>query len=174
MSLVPTGRGNYAHPEDPGESGYKSGPIPRLSVTDKEAGHLARLFAGKTVIEFGTGIGVSTKAIASTAKHVYTCDPDPWVRSAIVPGLPVNVSFFVEFPDNLRADGAFIDGHHGQDETLADIRYAAEHTNCDPLVIHDTNINSVSLGIGHSEFRIKEIFGGPCYMAILARIGVDP
>jgi hypothetical protein len=71
--------GYYSHPEDPGEAYYGGSPK-RLSVTDEEAEILAKLATGMTVLELGTGLGVSTKALASTAKSVITVDPDPWVR----------------------------------------------------------------------------------------------
>jgi hypothetical protein len=165
VSLVLTDIGNYEHEDDPGEACYGR-KDKRRSVTVEEAEILAALFAGKTVLEIGTGLGVSTRAIAGTAAHVYTCDPDPWVASTIAPDLPANVTFSAE-PSPVRTDGAFIDGCHGYDETKRDLGLALANSGCNPLVIHDTNIPNVLAAIQDSGLRMLESFGPPAHMARL-------
>jgi hypothetical protein len=167
LSLVLTDIGNYEHEDDPGEACYGR-TAKRRSVTRDDEAALAKLFAGKTVLEIGTGLGVSTRALASTAEHVFTCDPDPWVASTIAPDLPANVTFSAD-PWEMRADGAFIDGCHGYDETRRDINHAVKWTDCDPLVVHDTNIPNVLAAIQDSGFRIVEHFTEPAWMARIGR-----
>ena len=65
MKLVPQENGSYTHPADPGEP---TTGTPRLSVTELEADILAALVAGRDVLEIGTGLGVSTRAMAATAR----------------------------------------------------------------------------------------------------------
>lgn len=116
IRLERTQIGNYLCPDDPGEA--TSGPgDKRRSVTDEEAGLLAQAARGKAVIEVGTGLGVSTKAMASTASSVLTIDPDEWVRKEVVPDLPSNVGHLstlemVGTPMKGAFGMAFIDGDH--------------------------------------------------------------
>jgi hypothetical protein len=169
MNLTRTDNGNYYSEDDPGEihTGWH-----RLSVTDSDAEALARAFAGKTVLEIGTGLGVSTRAIASTAKHVYTCDADPWVAAHVAPTLPANVTFSVE-PYAGGCDGAFLDGSHTYLSTLDDIAFARAHTRCEPLLIHDGYILDVARAIEASGVIVVEDYGPPCTMlrAVLALSG---
>jgi hypothetical protein len=160
VNIVKTDAGNYYCPEDPGEVGMKE---KRLSVTAYETKILAAVFRGKTVLEFGTGLGVSTRAIASTAKHVYTFDPDPWVAKEVAPHLPPNVTFSAAHAGE-RADGAFVDGHHSQEAATNDIKTALAHTDGGPILIHDSNLRGVQLAILTADVQVVVDYGGPCQM----------
>lgn len=138
--LVPDGNGSYRHPGDPGEPSTSN---PRVSVTDEEAAILAALFHKMTVVEFGTGLGVSTRALASTAQRVHTVDIDPWVHGTIWPSLPANVSRHkgrAQLPNIV--DGAFIDGDHSVEATRDDVDDAA-HRAILLIVVHDFNADPV-------------------------------
>ena len=113
--MIPHRDGGYYREDDPGEP---SSRVARISVTDDERPVLAEMAAGKVVLEIGTGLGVSTRALASTATSVTTCDIDEWVHRTIWPDLPDNVSC-VSSTDDLTAgfDLVFIDGDH-RDEAL--------------------------------------------------------
>jgi precorrin-6B methylase 2 len=135
--------GAYIREDDPGESGYKT-TAPRGSVTDGECALLGALCRGQFVLEIGTGLGVSTRAIAATALRVDTVDPDPWVQSAIVPSFSEeNIRAFTEVPGG-QYDVAFIDGNHSEESVLSDIRAAAERLHRGGLLIlHDTHLEGV-------------------------------
>jgi predicted RNA methylase len=131
--------GNFYCQEDPGEVSY-SGRPKRRSVTVEEAAILAELARGLRVLEIGTGLGVGTRALASTAQSVITLDVDPWVTD---PQLP-NVTFLRERPDAAGFDLVFIDGSHETESVIADIEY------CRPiptLVLHDTYLPTVQEAI---------------------------
>lgn len=149
MDIVRTENGNFFCPDDPGESQYPGSP-PRLSVTEQEA------------VEIGTGLGVSTRALASTAASVVTVDPDPWV---VDPCLP-NVRFLREAPDPAGFDMAFIDGLHERDAVVRDI----ERCKAIPLIVlHDTDLRGVREAIERTGLRRTEDFGTKCQMAAFTR-----
>jgi predicted RNA methylase len=112
------------HPDDPGEPQH--GNV-RYSVNRMEADILTYAAAGKTVAEVGTGLGVSTAALAKSALKVFTFDPDPWVRKEIVPGLLQEFSNIVFYPTPYgtsvgKVDLAFVDGAHDKASVLRDIK----------------------------------------------------
>ena len=108
MTLELDSNGSYRHLDDPGEPTTGD---PRLSVTDEEAAILSVLAHGRTVVEFGTGLGVSTRALAQTAQLVCTVDVDEWVQDTIWPDLPVNVVCHVDRSElPTQADMVFIAG----------------------------------------------------------------
>ena len=143
--LIPHSTGSYMHPADPGEP---STGDPRLSVTDVEADLLAALVVGREVIEIGTGLGVSTRALARTAKTVVTVDIDEWVQETIWPTLPANVIPSPVVPVGKLFDAAFIDGDHSTDAVVADWLAVAPLVRQNGLVLaHDTNSKHVRDGL---------------------------
>lgn len=156
--LIPVEGGGYSHPDDPGEP---STGRARVSIADDEVRILAYLAAGRRVLEIGTGLGVSTKALASQAKTVCTVDIDPWVQETIWPDLPETVRARDQVPIGLRFDLVFIDGNHGTDAVRADI--AAARAVCVPggmIVCHDANYGRVAAGLGaETWFKIDTTHG---------------
>ena len=106
----------YASPDDPARQD-------RGSVTIEECRLLAERAAGKNVLEIGTGLGVATVCMATTAQSVTTVDPNEWVRSTLV--LPENVTKVASVDDingaKYRFDFAFIDGLHTTGDVAVDI-----------------------------------------------------
>lgn len=136
--LQPAGE-SYRHPEDPGEP---STGDPRLSVTDLEADILAAFVAGRHVLEIGTGLGVSTRALASSAESVHTIDIDPWVRETIWPDLPPNVTCG-DLPRR-EFEAVFIDGDHSSEAVERDITLAMRVAASGAVVLaHDTGSDAV-------------------------------
>lgn len=128
MTMQRNHSGSYVHADDPGEP---STGRPRWSVTDDEAGVLRELARGRRVLEIGTGLGVSTRALAATARHVTTVDVDPWVWANVWPTLPAAVVARATVPSGpVRPfdlalepfDLAFIDGAHDSASVERDVR----------------------------------------------------
>lgn len=141
MKRLPNG--SYVRDDDPGEPSTGN---PRLSVTDEEAMFLALLVKDKRVLEIGTGLGVSTSALASTAVEVVTVDIDPWVHETIWPKLPSHV-FTSASPFGWgRFDAVFIDGDHTTEQVCQDVAIARDV--CDGLIImHDVAYLNVARGL---------------------------
>ena len=110
---------------DPGEPGYEDKGSPRrVSITPQEAGILSLLALDKRVLEIGTGLGVSTRAMSTHALCVFTFDTDPWVQQFIHPSLPSNV-MPNPMPEWIRSvDLVFIDGLHTRAALTKDIEVA--------------------------------------------------
>lgn len=148
IEMARTEIGNYFSPIDPGEK--TAGDVPRRSVTDEEAGLLREIADGRLVIEIGTGLGISTRAMAETAVTVWTIDPDPWVQDNIWPDLPGNVCRMRKIPEPFRSmvfDMAFVDGEHSESAFRGDIaalrplmRSGSE------ILVHDSNLPGVAAG----------------------------
>ena len=147
--------GSFTDPRDPGEACYSS-KIPRVSVTLGEADILADLVRGLSVLEVGTGIAVSTRALARTALSVVTVDVDPWVQTEIWPYVLAdcpNVRTLSEIPDEMF-DAVFIDANHTTAAVRNDI--ALTRARCRRLMIfHDVNYASVREGV-EAEFQNVE------------------
>ncbi|MBP7570907.1 MAG: class I SAM-dependent methyltransferase [Acidobacteria bacterium] len=111
--------GGYTSPDDPGEPGHCGAP--RWSVTDDEAALLTLLARGKRVLEVGTGLGVSTRALARSAASVVTIDIDPWVQEQVWPDLPAAVRREQAPPVEGQFDLVFIDGEHSAASVAADL-----------------------------------------------------
>jgi hypothetical protein len=156
--MVRTGIGNYYAPDDPGEIGYVGTPK-RRSVTDAEAGILAHLAKGCAVLEIGTGLAVSTRALACTARSVVTVDTDSWVTDPLLPG----VRFVREVPPGIPFDLAFIDGNH---ETLAVLADLDRCRAVPSLAVHDTNLPSVAAALAGRPLDLVEAFDTPCRLAL--------
>lgn len=158
--MIRSAKGGYQDPADPGEP--QTGE-PRISVSDREAALLARLVSGLAVLEIGTGLGVSTRAIASTSPRVITVDIDPWVHETIWPTLPGNVQKLGGRPDPMRSiQAVFIDGDHDRHAALDDIRYATSFAEL--VIVHDTNYAAVR--------RATDSVGGFTYIETEHGLGV--
>lgn len=138
--------GSYFDEDDPGEP---STGIPRLSVTEEEAKILSAIAAHRKVLEIGTGLGVSTRALAKWAKWVVTIDIDPWVHENVFPDLEQHGNVSVadnrdDFPHKHDFDIVFIDGDHNLPQVKEDIRFARSH--CHGIIVcHDAKYSDVSL-----------------------------
>jgi predicted O-methyltransferase YrrM len=121
MNIEHLDGGSIRRTDDPGEP---TTGVPRISIADDEIDILTEAARGKIVLEIGTGLGVSTRAMAVSAQTVITVDPDPWVRDTIAPTLPRNVLHIAtidDIPDDIQFTMAFIDGDHSTESTRRDI-----------------------------------------------------
>lgn len=156
MKLVKTEYGNWRCPDDPGEIGYDNWQ--RRSVTEEETAILSRWAKGKKVLEIGTGLGVSTSALAQTALSVVTVDPDPWVQCEIE-----GVEFRRDWPEG-RFDLIFIDGDHSYQATRSDIQRARGMA---PLIaLHDTYLMEVAAAIRDEGLKAVETCDTVCKIAL--------
>lgn len=139
MNLVPAPNG-FTCLEDPGEPGLG---VPRWSVSEIEARIIAEFCYGKNVLEIGTGLGVSTRAIAGKAKWVHTVDVDRWVKDNVE--LPRNATFYDNIKDvPTELDVAFIDGLHTYEQCALDIENAKRIVKIRGLFIfHDAKMQGV-------------------------------
>lgn len=145
--LERTASGGYICLEDPGEIGC--GTTPRGGISDAECAVLKLLCERKMVIEVGTGLAVSTRAIASVARHIDTIDIDPWVQERIFPALRAlpNVTAHSDWNAAVwsPADVVFIDGNHDARATWDDILTALLATRPGGIIIlHDLRLGSVA------------------------------
>ena len=149
MILVPAGNG-WMCESDPGEPGLG---VKRWSINDTEARLVSELFRGLTVLEIGTGLGVSTRAIAKKANWVHTVDIDPWVAENVV--LPPNVFFYRDIKDVPEGlDATFIDGYHNRKQCIKDIRDARRIVKPGGLIIfHDALMKPIHQAIIDSKIE---------------------
>ncbi len=121
---------------DPGEP---STGRPRISVNTEEAELLAFLATGRTVLEIGTGLGMSTRYLAGTAESVTTIDIDPWVQAQVWPHLPESVTTLASRRtlEHATFDMVFIDGDHRPDAVAEDMAFAVSHCPVGVIVVHD-------------------------------------
>lgn len=155
----------YTHTADPGEPTTGK---PRVSVTDDECRVLAWLAQGHDVLEIGTGLGVSTRAMAETANGVVTVDPDPWVEESVkfdgLTVLPVQ-SLSDEWLGRRKYGLVFIDGDHEEEAVLRDIQSVLPLLRPGGLVVlHDTNLDGVR--------RAAESFGTLVRMDTKGHLGM--
>lgn len=146
------------HPDDPGEP---TTGVPRLSITRDEALILELLAAGKYVLEVGTGLAVSTNALAHSAVRVMTVDPDPWVHSTIWPYLPENVDVrsSLETVEGIF-DMVFIDGDHEAPSVARDVEECLRRVAPGALIVaHDANYAEVAEGLGEGWYVIPTTHG---------------
>jgi protein-L-isoaspartate O-methyltransferase len=161
MNLIRLPNTAYTHRDDPGEPGYPGRPA-RISVTVEDATMLKALVAGLDVLEIGAGLGISTAAMAETARCVYTCDIDPWVSSAVLPGLIVNYGNVIvvgrDGAPEVRVDAVFIDGLHTEAAVFDDIGLAQMVLRKPGLIIfHDTRLAAVQKAIRMAGLTVAEI-----------------
>lgn len=155
--LTPHYRGGYRHDDDPGEP---STGEPRISITDEEAELLASYATGRDVLEIGTGLGVSTRALASTALTVTTVDVDPWVWANVWPGLPANVEPLKAVPTDRRFGLVFIDGDHSPDAVARDVALAETLLAVGGLIIaHDSAFDHVRGALGAGWMHLPTRYG---------------
>ncbi len=136
-------------------------------MTVDEAAILARLATGKVVLEIGTGLGVSSRAIASTARRLDTVDNDEWVHRVVWPGLAKlpNVRPMKAIPDGETYQLIFVDGNHHVDSVRADMLAVSEvrAPGC-LIVMHDWSLSGVRDGAHATGFRLVEDYGTACKM----------
>jgi hypothetical protein len=111
-----------ADADDPGEPG---GGGQRRGIALDEEAILTGLARGRCVLEIGTGLGFSTRALARSAFHVVSVDVDPWVGEVIVPALQQElpwVDFVTQIPELVTFDLAFVDGEHSAEAVARDLR----------------------------------------------------
>lgn len=135
---------------DPGEPTTGE---PRVAVDHVEADILAAFVVGRRVLEIGTGLGVSTRALAGSAAEVYTIDIDPWVHEHIWPGLPSNVRGVESLPFG-EFGAIFIDGDHSPAAVEHDIVTARMVAGPGAVILaHDTNAPNVHKHLGPGNWR---------------------
>jgi hypothetical protein len=121
MNIEHLDGGSIRRTDDPGEP---TTGVPRISIAADEIQILTEAARGHTVLEIGTGLGISTRALAEYARMVVTVDPDPWVADTIAPTLPldvIHVPTFDDIPTNIAFTMGFIDGDHSTASTERDI-----------------------------------------------------
>ena len=148
MSYEHLDGGSLQRTDDPGEPTTGK---PRISIAADEIRILTEAARGHVVLEIGTGLGISTRALAEYAKAVITVDPDPWVKQHIRPTLPGNVLHIVsldKFDNTIPFTMAFIDGDHSTESTTRDINTATDR--CLPgsrIYIHDAKYPNVAAAL---------------------------
>ena len=137
--MIPHPKGGQYRADDPGEP---TTGVPRVSIADDEVELLAELVTGLRVLEIGTGLGVSARAMAKTATEVVTVDIDPWVHANVWPLLPRNVKGHTSIDDVGGLFGAvFIDGDHSRHAVRRDVEEAELRLLPGGLLIaHDANV----------------------------------
>jgi len=146
IELAPYPAGGYVATSDPGEptTGH-----PRVSITDEEGVLLAGMVAGLDVLEIGTGLGNSAMAMAISAEHVTTVDPDRWVHQNVWPEIQCSVVTplaSLDGPDR-TFDVCFIDADHSTSAVERDIRDALRLVRPGGLIVlHDFKSASVQEG----------------------------
>jgi predicted O-methyltransferase YrrM len=122
-------------------------------VTPEEAQILQREATGLRCLEIGTGLGVSTMALAVTAASLCSVDSDDWVHDAVIPELSLDDVVFVRELSEVtgRFDMAFVDGCHTKASVLRDLQFVA--TALEPegrVFIHDCYIADVAEAIAET------------------------
>ena len=150
------------------------GLLVSTSLTPNEAGALARLAAGRDVLEVGSAFGFSACVMAlAGAKHVTAVDPHEWLGShaamvsnldacgqssavTIVRGASPGALATLAGPFGL----AFIDGDHGFEAVLADVAAARKLlAGGGVLAVHDYLEDCCCPGVGDA---LDALFpGGP-------------
>lgn len=135
---------------DPGEPQHRGGVYegtPRIGVALAEEILLSAFAQDRRVLEIGTGLGLSTQALARTAAFVFTVDIDPWVQRRVWPTLR-DVVCSDQWPDEGQKFGLiFIDADHSEDAVAEDTRRAVARLEPGGMIVfHDWNLPEVRLG----------------------------
>ena len=158
IDLVKSPVNGYVCLQDPGEPVWGG---KRLSVSDVEGKILSELSIDKSILEIGTGLGVSTKFMAETARYVYTIDIDPWVQENVFPSLPENVRCFTgidEYGIMPGFDMAFVDGLHEYEQILKDVSDVRRLIKTGGLLLfHDFRLPQVSRALVVSKINTISI-----------------
>lgn len=156
----------YYDDRDPGEIGMNGAK--RGSVTEDEEMILSFVFRGMDrVLEIGTGLGASTRAIAKSVREVVTCDIDPFVVETISKELPPNAVFVTDIAGTGPFDGAFIDGNHSEQSVYSDTMRVLPLLKPDaPIVFHDIHLPGVIPGINRSGLKVWGFFATKLPMAL--------
>lgn len=165
-ALIHHANGMYTRADDPGEPTTGK---PRVSVTEDECRVLTWLAHGRRVLEIGTGLGVSTRAMSKSARYLLTVDPDPWVQREVWPTLccekDSTLAGYYEQTIPAYFDLAFIDGDHEEEAVMRDIRSVLPLLDEDGLIVlHDTNLEGVR--------RAAESFGTLVRMDTKGHLGM--
>lgn len=146
IELTKLANGGSICEADPGEVGYPDTPR-RGSISERECAILAELARNKMVLEIGTGLGVSTRALASTAYRVDTIDIDPWVIENIHPNVAPARAFTSRADLVAKYDLAFIDGNHYPTSVVEDVQFAMSVMQDGGLIVlHDSRLKMVKDG----------------------------
>lgn len=162
MNLQTLENGSKVCPDDPGEP---TTGIRRISVTDEEAAFLAVLARGKKVLEIGTGLGVSTRALASTASFVMTIDIDPWVLDNVALKIQRDSEIEVSYRSDIESlqdtyEMVFIDGDHRTDRVMVDLFHAYSRVPLKGMiVVHDAKMPEVAAALDDTWIHVDTHHG---------------
>jgi predicted O-methyltransferase YrrM len=148
MNIEHLNGGSIRRTDDPGEPTTGK---PRISIADDEIDILTEAARGQIVLEIGTGLGVSTRAMAVSAQTVITVDPDPWVAETIAPTFPddvLHIATLDDIPTTVVFTMAFIDGDHSTESTNRDILAAWERVMVGGRIyVHDAKYPNVAAAL---------------------------
>jgi hypothetical protein len=148
LKLTKTEIGSYFCPQDPGEKvrGPHNGNK-RRSITEKECLILQKYFCGfGSVLEIGTGLGISTQAISEVVDSLVTVDVDPWVWGTIWPSIKKDNVLFASSASvvsSAKFDGIFVDGCHTKEAVVEDCESVRSLTD-NLIIFHDAKIQDVA------------------------------
>ena len=159
MLLEELENGSFVDKRDPGEltTGEK-----RVSVAPEESRFLAWVARARNVLEIGTGLGVSTRALHKHCRSLTTIDIDPYVHDHVWPKLPLEVW---KVKDRAKVplekfDVVFVDGDHRTEQVRRDAEFAIAR--CQGVVIfHDAFMPSVQEGLaGFADWQVLDTTWG--------------